>query len=81
MLSFAIYLLQLGSWSPLGFHLLELKVVLSFVTKKAASDVEAAVSPADTAEVTETFSSHLGDAGEWRLRTVPFRNLAEPLLA
>mgnify|MGYP001855973286 CR=1 FL=1 len=64
MLSFAIYLLQLGSWSPLGFHLLELKVVLSFVTKKAASDVEAAVSPADTAEVTETFSSHLGDAGE-----------------
>lgn len=62
MLSFAIYLLQLGSWSPLGFHLLELKVVLSFVTKKAAS--EAAVSPADTAEVTETFSSHLGDAGE-----------------
>lgn len=64
MLSFAIYLLQLGSWSPIRLHLLELKVLLSAVTKRAASDVEAAVSPAGTAEVAETFSSLLGEAVE-----------------
>lgn len=81
MLNFAIYLLQLGSWSPLRLHLLELKVVLSAVTRRATSDVEAAVSPAGTAEVAETSSSHLGEAVERCLRTVLFKNPAVSLLA